>query len=530
MKNLNVLFLVLVSFFLSCNSLFAITYSEDNAVYWYREAFEKLMPLLEIDDIKRNRRMGSLDDLKKLNRATIAKLKEAINEFLSDIKKADSIEKCVFREKPTNYLEITNDLFLDKRITRIIIKGFPVANTLAWYAISINKPEVAGLIWQNILNLSKKISEHNIIHVRSLCGIFGVKVVLTSLDNYCKNGATNNFKESFVEYLKKWPNSIFNLNDAIKEEYDFQKVNIELYKNDIKYLALLFGAREVGLKDDCEPEIIENKECKSQRRKIEGAIEMYQMDEESGVITPDFNSIPDKSKRNAIKSTLRKIQSLKEKLKAHEQNPIQVIYDDDDDDDFTLEEPKPFNREKCENEIKALEEYLEENGASYLKVAKATDFPDMPWEEVIKVLTKNYYLRAKDNYNCPFNGKRTIKTKQINRNGEVFFDISCDCGKKEDPRDDFKPDSKPMKQAKEFLENLFEFQKEQFFKYYDDMVKMDHSKPMTEAEIKALSIVEIPAYKFNVLLMNLGFDYKSMREDFENKQKLIDDFIKTYDK
>ncbi len=526
--------LLVLIFVLYCCSLFAANYSEDNAAYWYQKAFNDLKKIYETDDFGKSddgikiSNLKSLEEFNKLKPETKKVFEGALKSFIADLKKAKEQKKCLFWEMALNDKDENKLQFQD---TRMIFRGFRMANALAWYAISVNKPEVAGTIWQTMLNVSIMISEHNLIMLRTIVGGITVKLVIPSLDNYLKNGASDEFKTKFVKYLKKWPKSIFDIKDSIKVFYEYQKSNIDLYAQDQKYLAVFFGADMRCLQNEpstIEPSIEEDRECASRRRIVAGAMEMFQMDESEGNVMsmgPDFSSIEDEKNRRRAQGIWREREYLKKDIKRleGEDNNKEIKKDDFGDDDFE-DEPSV---DELKSRLVNLDKKLEELGVVVedLEKDKANDFTKMNWDEIISLLEKSSYLRGKKDYSCPNNGNRTIKV--VKRGDETLFEIACDCSKMKNPMDGFKPDSEPMKLAKAYKETQFDNDKKQMFEYYEMLLKLDHTKPMTEEEMTALDSVEI--YKNNVLLSWLGLGYKSFRKSFDEYQKILDDFIKKYD-
>ena len=504
----------------SCNCVIAdMVYSEDNAAYWYKKTFNNLRGIYESISSKDSNiiyNLKSLDDFNKLTPDTKKKLAEILNSFLADIKKAKDLNKCVFWEMPVNDSFGGKQQFQD---LKMFFRDFKVANALAWYSISENKPNSAGLIWQTMLKISINISENNLYILRTVAGSSVIKMVIDSLDNYCSNGANNKFKTKFANYLKKWPKSIFDIKDLIKVLYDYQKNNIELYEKDQKFLATLFGADIKVLINDKKPEpkIIENQECASNRRVIRGAIEMFQMDEADGNLRPSFYDIDDpKEREKAIykwreEEVRKKRHEIVKNQKSKNKNKNKDFDDDLDDE---------------------LEEDINDNLDESKKVEKkeATDFSKLSWEETINLLLRFGYIRKNNNYNCPANGKTTVKAPKNNGEYEYDFDVTCNCGIKKDLEDDFKPDSKPMEMAKGYRETKFETDKKQLFEYYEMLLKIDQTKPINDKELFSLNAIEMPEYKNNALVSYFTFDYARAKKEFEERQKLIDDFIKKYGK
>ena len=270
------------------NCSFAVKYSEDNAAYWYQKAFNVLKTKYMAQDLPQNDKsiiykLNNLEDFNKLSPETKKILENSLKGFLTDLKKAKSLEKCLFWKMPLNDKDEKKTQFED---FKMIYDGFRMGNALAWYAISIKKPDIAGAIWQTMLNISIKISEHNLIDSKIIPGGTTINIVIPSLNNYCAKDASSEFKTKFVHYLKKWPKSIFNMSDSIKIDYEYQKNNVELYAKDQKFLACFFGANLKNLISDTQPAketvVKENRECLTQRRVIGGALEMYAMDNEEG--------------------------------------------------------------------------------------------------------------------------------------------------------------------------------------------------------------------------------------------------------
>lgn len=424
--------------FLFCNDAFATEYSEDNAAFWYKKAFcDVLSPLTKTEEYyEKILPLNNLEEFNNLSSETKIELKEVSNEFFINLKKAKSIKKCFFWKKGNKNEE---DVKFEDSIS--ILHGFRVANALAWYSISIDKPELAGAIWQSMLGVAFNISEHSSIETRRMVGFATLRVVLDNLDKYFNN-ASDDFKEKFVSYLKRIPKSILDLNEAIKIHYEPIKKNFDNYANDQRLLATLFGANMLALNDENKQKTVvdNNHICKINLRLINAGIEMYLLDAED----PDFS-----------KMTLDEIITL-----------------------------------------------FQKPGIDLLKEDK--------------------------DYSCPENGKRTIKV--IEDDGVKMYEVTCDCLKERNIMSDFDPNSKPMVTAKSYKETRFETDKKQMLDYYEMLLKIDHSKPMTKEQMKEMSSFDNPKYKDNAFHARLGLAYDSIREEFEATKDLIDDFITRYDK
>ena len=211
MKRTVSLLLFLICFLL-CKDAFATEYSEDNAAYWYKKAFcEVLLPLTKTEEYyEKILSLNNLEDFNNLSSETKTELEEVSKDFFINLKKAKSIKKCFFWKKGNTSEE---DVKFEDSVP--FLNGFRVANALAWYSISIDKPELAGAIWQSMLGIAFNISEHSSIETRRMVGFVTLRVVLENLDKYFNN-ASDGFKEKFVSYLKRMPKSILDLNEAIK--------------------------------------------------------------------------------------------------------------------------------------------------------------------------------------------------------------------------------------------------------------------------------------------------------------------------
>ena len=549
-------FLFLLIFILTCNYVVAANYSEDNAAYWYQKAFGDLKKIYESNDFSKSEDakiingLKSLEEFNKLSPDTKRIFESTLKSFLNDLKKAKSLKKIVFWKMPANDQDVDKTQFEDHKI---IFRGFRMANALAWYAISIKKPELAGAIWQTMLSISINISEHNLIPLRTLIGGVTLRIVISSLENYFENGASDEFKLKFVEYLKKWPKSIFDIRNAIKEFYDYQKSNVELYANDQKFLATFFGANINCLLTDnpstIKPVIEENQECARHLRIVGGALEMFKLDESEGNvddIKPDFSSIENDKERRKVEMMWRQASYLRKKINNRDEYEEQFneykknmenLKKNDDEDGFGSEFGDDNEEryksaedfiEKDRKKLKELESNLEKYSFPLPENKGPIDFSKLSWDEVISILEKTKYLRKDMNYSCPVKGKRILK--EVKNGNEIGYDIKCDCGVVKNPMDDFKEDSKPMKLAKAYRETKFDSDKKQMCEYYEKLLKIDHSKPMSKEEMLALNSVEIPEYKNNVIIMWLGLGYDTLRKSFDGYQKLIDDFIKRYEK
>lgn len=437
MKRIDCLLFLL--FLFVSNNLFAAKYSEDNAAYWYKKAFsDVLLPLTQLDEYNdKIISLSSLEDFNKLKPESKAKIKEVSNEFFNNLKKAKSIKKCFFWKNGTS----NEDSVVFEDIN-MVLHGFKIANAIAWYAISINKTNIAGAIWQTMLSIASNITEHNSIYARSMIGCVTLRIVLKNLDNFLKKDVSDDFKRKFVSYLKKWPISFFDMNEVIRIHYDSIKKDFDNYANDQRLLASLFGANVLALNDKSKqkPVVDNNNICKNNLRLINAGIEMYSLE------------------------------------------------------------------------------------------AEGTDFSKMSLDEIITLFQKpgvDLLEKGKD-YSCPENGKRTIKVDESE--GEKVFFVTCDCLKERNFMDDYDSNSKPMQIAKNYRETKFETDRKQMLDYYEMLLKIDHSKPMTKEQMKELSSLENPIYKTNAFHARLGFAYDVFREELEETKKLIYNFIKKYDK
>lgn len=523
-KSIIIFSLILI---LSCNSSFATEYTEDNAAYWYQKAFRDLNGIYETNNFSKSEdnwkisKLTSLDEFNKLTPETKKILERLLKNFFNDLKKAKSLKKCVFGKMPTTDKESRNALFQFNDL-KLFFRGYRLANALAWYAISLNKPDIAGAIWQTMLDISMKISEHNLISERTNYGGFSVKLVIPSLDNYFENGASKDFKAKFIRYFKKWPISIFDIRDSINVYYEYQKTNVELYSKDLKFIAIFFGANQHFLfnnatQSDIKPIVKENKECASTRRTVQGAIEMYQMDESEDskeLGKPDFSVINDINERRKAELLWVESKHLKKTIEKEGEGGERG------EDPFGSEDTLEDNKARLEKVELSLKKY----GISEKK--SHTDFEKLEWDEIVPLLLKKGYIRGKD-FSCPANGKRSIKT--IKNNGEYEFEISCNCSIEENPMDDFKPDSKPMKLAKDYRESKFETDKKQLIEYYEMLLKLDYKKTMTEREMSAFDYGNIPEYRDNVLLKWLGLR-SNFKKSFESYSRVIDDFLAKHEK
>lgn len=261
-----VLFTVLV-----INQISAMTYTEDNAAYWYTKAFDELVKNTPEKEILELNKITSVEDYNNIPENIRKAIANEFQKLITGIKKAKSVKKCDFWEKYDNEIDEKTKQFFESRLYR---KAFATINLMAWYAISMNKPDIAGALWQMILSISAKIGEHNIVLIRFICGDY-VRQAIENIDSYCKNGASPEFKAKFCSYLKnKWPQSIFDIKDMINDQYEFWKSNLEYLANNQKALATYFGARNTPDK----PKVIRNEICISRIRVINGVIEMYVMD------------------------------------------------------------------------------------------------------------------------------------------------------------------------------------------------------------------------------------------------------------
>lgn len=233
MKKKIILLFIFVVFFIN-QSFAEDVFSEDDGAYWYLKLCEYLPKGVETST--------SLKDFNDSEIATVENFNiEYLNNVINYFNKARESEKCSLFDKEQN----RNYLHYSYCRADEIKEGFKAANQLAWYCVSINKPELASFIWESILDFAKKSSENNIISNRIQSAEI-VSLVIRSLDNYFDNGASDDFKNLFLNYLKEWPKEIFDLKNTIEVTYDFSKKEIEIRESDMNKLAQWFSwARNV---------------------------------------------------------------------------------------------------------------------------------------------------------------------------------------------------------------------------------------------------------------------------------------------
>ena len=138
------------------------------------------------------------------------------------------------------------------------------------------------------------------------------------------------------------------------------------------------------------------------------------------------------------------------------------------------------------------------------------------------LIEKGFLSGNINDYYC--SGKRTIKATK--ENNDYVYKIICDCsnlcGNESSP--DF------MLAAKNYKNIYFEKHKEQLFNYYELLLKMDHSRYLFMEQANLITPGLSPEYKGNVLAQIFGIYYSSFQFNFQNSQKLIDDFVKKHEK
>ena len=469
-----VLFFVLFNF----NTSFAIDYSQDNAVYWYDKGFGNLKSAFKQEELADLRKIRKYEDFKNIKPELKEKFTPLIKQLLGDLKKAREQKIFKFWDKiPENDRELEE---YNDNLNNFII-GSTIANILAYHAISLNKPEVAGAIWLSILKVTDNIIANINGHIRGSLGYGSIDTVLDSLEEYFKQGASDKFKRAFVSYLKQWPKQIFDLKDAIKTNYEYAKKDIAFYENNQKELAhFLEVYTNVKGNDESKDIIIENKECDSKLKSIEFALNRYQRAEKGGSSGKKGGSISNSSSFNA-----------------------DSFYEDFDSDDMS-------NNSTGADEV--------ESDTSSRVTFK--NLVEMNFDDMVSFLIENGFLKGSNkDYQCNLKGGRKIVQEAGN------YKVICDCG-----RIYVEGSSDFMTAAKKYKERFFEKHKKELFEYYDFMMKFDHSQRLFIEQENQLTPALSPKYKGNLLAEIFGIFYSSLKFEMNHCQEKIENFIKTYDK
>ncbi len=464
--------------FFNFNTCFAIKYSQDNAIYWYDKGFGNIKSAFKKEELADLRKIQKYEDFKNIKPELKEKFNPVIKQLLDDLKKAREQKYCKFWNKiPENdgELEEYNDNFNNFFI------GSRIANLLAYHAISLNKPEVAGAIWLSILKVTENITTNSLGNIRGSIGYSSINTVLDSLEEYFKQGASDKFKRVFVSYLKQWPKQIFDLKDAIKTNYEYAKKDIAFYENNQKNLArFLEEYTKVKGNDESKDIIIENKECDSRLKSIEFALKRYQRGEKGDFSGKKGGSIPNSSSFNA-----------------------DSFYEDFDSDEISNNSTRTDEVESDTSNRVTLRNLVEMN-----------------FDEMVSYLIENGFLKgSQKDYLCNLKGNRKITQEADN------FKLLCDCDKiYVEGSSDF------MDAAKKYKERFFEKHKKELFEYYEFMMKFDHSQRLFLEQENQLTPAFSPKYKGNLLAEVLGIFYSSLKFEMTHCQEKIENFIKTYDK
>ena len=472
-----VLFFVLFNF----NTSFAIDYSQDNAVYWYDKGFGNLKSAFKKEELADLRKIRKYEDFKNIKPGLKEKFTPLIKQLLGDLKKAREQKIFKFWDKiPENDRELEQ---YNDNLNNFVI-GSTIANILAYHAISLNKPEVAGAIWLSILKVTENIIANINGNIRGSLGYRSIDTVLDSLEEYFKQGAPDKFKRAFVSYLKQWPKQIFDLKDAIKTNYEYAKKNLPFYENNQKELAHFFEVyTQVKENDESKDIIIENKECDSKLKTIEFALKRYQRAEKCGSLGKKGGSISNSSSFNA-----------------------DSFYEDFDSDDLS-------------NNIARTDKEESDTFNSSNKV-NFKDLIDMKFDDMISFLIENGFLKGSNkDYQCNLKGSRKITQEAGN------YKVICDCG-----RIYVEGSSDFMTAAQKYKERFFEKHKKELFEYYDFMMKFDHSQKLFLEQENQLTPALSSKYKGNLLAEIFGIFYSSLKFEMNHCQERIENFIKTYDK
>lgn len=432
MKKITVLLFLFLILFIN-HSYADYNFSEDDGAYWYLKFCEKLP-----------KGVNTSTSLKEFNESGIATLENFNIDYLKDIlnilKKAKSLEKCSLFEKEQNSKNI-NYLYTG---AKEIEEGLKAANELAWYCVSINKPDLAGYIWISLLEFAKKSANNNIISNRLYAANY-VTFVIKSLNNYFENGASDDFKNKFLKYLNNWPKDIFDLKNSIETTYDYSKKEIKNRESDMNKLAQWVSWAR-------------NMQCKSQLDKVAKALNTH-----CGFAEKD----------NYGNLTFKNINNVGE-----------------------------------------------------------TNYCNLDWSQIVEELLKENSLKSTQKYDCPNEGKRTVKLSNrlysdISKSNKYYkgleYTITCDCVNKLD----YNEDSVIMKFAVDYKNKEWENAKNLFDSFYNktlEIASSNNNEDISELEIP-LTVIQK-----NIFLMHLGFSYGELKSSFSNVNEKLDSFLKKYKK
>ena len=468
--------------FLSFNSGFAIEYSQDNAAYWYDKGFGSLKSAFTEEEFNSLRKIRKYEEFKSIKPELKEKFNPVIKQLLGNLKKARDQKYCNFwNKKPENDGELEQ---YNENLTNITL-GFGIANVLAFHAVSLNKPDVAGAIWLSILKVTENITENTFGTIRGSVGYRGVSLVLDSLKEYFEQGVSDKFKRAFVSYFKQWPKQIFDIKDAIKTNYEYVKTNLAYYENNQKELAHFLELYiKYRAEDGSKDLIIENKECDSKLKSIEFALKRYQRAEKDGKLGKNVGAVPSNSSSFNADS----------------------FYENFDSDDMS-------------NNTAGTDKVESDTSDTSNKV-KVNDLVDMKFDDMISFLVENGFLKGSNkDYQCNLKGSRKIVQEAGN------YKVICDCG-----RIYVEGSSDFMDAAKKYKERFFEKHKKELFEHFEFMMKFDHSQRLFFEQENQLSPAFSAKYKGNLLAEVFGIIYSSLKFETTGCQEDIDNFIKTYDK
>lgn len=470
-------FIVISAFiFLFLNSCFAdkLTYSEDNGAYWYQKALE-LMPSnysvsynFNTEDhhvsfrVTRNNTSFTIDNLNKIvDYLKIARSKKNCSFFV--LPEYDGDEKSTLNHR--NFYSIEGAL--------------SPASTMAIYALSVDKPEYASIIWLSILDISLNLMKNNSIQVRYTTGTSAVRSVLSTLSSYFEKGATEDFKKTFIEYMKAWPTSVLDLNEIKKVHYDYYMNSLEKYSNNTEILAKLFGYDKNAKKT----RIVKNKIC------------------------------------------TQNIHKMVEKMQTF----------------FVVLHLYLYGLQVYNNDY--LEKFLQSTPYHYFVSNEkqiSTILDEMYYHQLIKYMLGVIFIFFDDDYICPENGYRTLKVDtrldmhdkfKVRYNFvSCYYRISCDCKGKEEPISP-DPNKVALEEAKRYRKSpRFISDEKEYKEYCENLLNIDFSKELTENDMK---VINKEMRHSNKLMGNMHFNEWQTLTKFnidriKDAQKQINEFFKKY--
>ena len=151
-------------------------------------------------------------------------------------------------------------------------------------------------------------------------------------------------------------------------------------------------------------------------------------------------------------------------------------------------------------------------------------------DQIIDIISKAGYVRDGVNLNCPLGGKRTISW---NESATKYFDrfiIDCSCAEDFKAPDRLSEDDPNMRIAKEYLDNRFESDKEQFDEYWDKIFNFDFDNASND-EIRNLFNKSNKEYLENLLIRQFGVGplsatlAKNLKDISRYRKAVVEDYL-----